>query len=496
MPEPDRRALTVGQAVPGEGEVEREPARGPDREDVDDEFVRRRPGRAGDEVERFGIGEGGARADVGVETGFEHGRAVAELQRQRDGGAGGGGRERHAQQAESVLRHAVGLGRKGDIRPRRRRQREAKLRFASPQGGERRGVHGQRAVLHGVHERDVGGIQFGLDVAAAGGDGHGDVVLRHHQRDLPGVAVPAEAVVAAHPELEAIALVPVGRTSPGDRGVLDLLARGHGDVVARDELPPVPDAALEPELRERGDLLDAQPEAPPADVDAVGVALPRDFAEAQRIEEPRPQVFRNPQARDLLDHRGEHERRAGVVGELHAGLVRQLVLEEAAHPVAPRIARLVALQRAAGVAGGHREQMAERDPPHALGDLRREAVRKEVDEPVVDGEQPLALRDADGGGDEALAQREELMRCIGGMRSPMAFGDDLAMPQQQIAVHAVAVPGEGVERLREGLGGARGDALGFRRRTDKRFCNHEGMKSSRRASRRFRRLFYPKRRRK
>lgn len=99
--------------------------------------------------------------------------------------------------------------------------------------------------------------------------------------------------------------------------------------------------------------------------------------------------------------------------------------------------------------------------PHGLQivtRLRGRHVGEVIDQGIVEGEQSLFDSQADGGGGEALAQREEPMRAVGVIRRPPAFGYDPAVAQNHDAVQGVDGVLGGIQESEYGAGG---DTLGF-----------------------------------
>ena len=161
------------------------------------------------------------------------------------------------------------------------------------------------------------------------------------------------------------------------------------------------------------------------------------------------QVIQHGRAGQLLDDGGEHVGRGAVVDEVRAGLVLHGQGEERFHPVAIRGSR----GGAGGVLvvpGGHGEQV-----PHAHGrqvfvGLRGRVVGEEGDDRRVYGQPSFGNGEADGGGREALAQREEHVRVLGRIGSPPALGRHLAMAQQHEAVQAADLLLDGVDECQDG----------------------------------------------
>ena len=132
------------------------------------------------------------------------------------------------------------------------------------------------------------GVQHRLHRLGAGGHGDHRVLLGQDDAELPEGAIAAVAV-PGHPELEAVALAPVGVVLLV-RGV-DLPGRRLRDVALRQQLDVVPAAALQVQLAELGDVLGAGEQAAEALLPAGRPGQPADLADAERVEQPRPQVL-------------------------------------------------------------------------------------------------------------------------------------------------------------------------------------------------------------
>src|SRR4051812_5036097 len=102
-----------------------------------------------------------------------------------------------------------------------------------------------------------------------------------------------------HPELKAVALAPVGIVLLV-RGV-DLPRRRLRDVARRQQLGVVPSAALQVQLTEFGDVLRAGEQAAEALLPSGRPGPPADLADAERLEQPRPQVLAQSHAGDPLN---------------------------------------------------------------------------------------------------------------------------------------------------------------------------------------------------
>ncbi len=161
--------------------------------------------------------------------------------------------------------------------------------------GCRRLHPGQEVLPHQVQHR--------LHVAHAAGDGDDGVLLGHHDAVLAEGPVAAVDAVAAAPELVAVALVPVARRVAAVR---DLARGGRRHPLGGQEALAAPLALLQVELAEAGDVLGRHRQAEPAEGNALRGRVPRRVADAQRLEEARPQVVEERRAAHLLDDRGEH----------------------------------------------------------------------------------------------------------------------------------------------------------------------------------------------
>src|SRR5712671_2329399 len=90
-------------------------------------------------------------------------------------------------------------------------------------------------------------VEFALHVAGVGGDRDDGVLFGHDDAELAVGAVAAECVVAATPELEAVALIPIfGRIA----AVGNLFGGGLFDPACGNELFAVPLAFLQIEQAE------------------------------------------------------------------------------------------------------------------------------------------------------------------------------------------------------------------------------------------------------
>lgn len=187
------------------------------------------------------------------------------------------------------------------------------------------GVWRERGGFEGGEEVIPDEVEDGLHIGESGGDGDDGVVLREDDAVLAEGAVGAVGVVAALPELVAIALVPV---AIGVAAVGGLEGGGGVDVGFWEELFAVPGSVLEIELTEGGDVFGADAEAVAADGDSLGVGFPGGVLDAEGLEESWLEVFEEGHAGGFLDDGGEHEGCGGVVEEMGAGFEGDGVFEE------------------------------------------------------------------------------------------------------------------------------------------------------------------------
>ena len=190
-------------------------------------------------------------------------------------------------------------------------------------------------------------------------------------------------------------------------------------VVLGDELDAAGSlAVVEPDLGRGRDFADGEVEAPAADLRALGVAVPHDVVrDAYGAQEARAQIVEDSLSRRLAEDGGDEIGGAGVVGEVGAGLEGEVVLEDVRGPGAvvvevAAVAQAVvafAEEAALPVAARHGKQIAHRDAAHALTDFVRDILGEEVDELVVERDEPFAARDAEGRGGEALGEGEKLV---------------------------------------------------------------------------------------
>jgi hypothetical protein len=134
------------------------------------------------------------------------------------------------------------------------------------------------------------------------------------------------------------------------------------------------------------------------------------------------------------------------------------------------------------MSGRHRQQIADAHGLQVRARLRGRFVGEELEDRVVDAQLPFRNGEADGGRREALAQREHLVRLVGGVRRPPSLGHDLPVAHDHQAVESVERP---FGLLDEREDRRRRDALAFRggtrkrewrigRRTEARDQTHDG----------------------
>ncbi|VXB73774.1 hypothetical protein FRIGORI9N_410010 [Frigoribacterium sp. 9N] len=337
---------------------------------------------------------------------------------------------------------------------------------AGRQGGVGRGVADARRVRpEGGQQVRPRRVEHGLHVERLAGQGEHDVVFGQHDGELSVGAVAAVAV-AGHPELEPVALRPVGVRLARVR---DVRARGLGDPLARQQLHAVPLALLQVQLAEGGDRVGGGVQSAEAELAAGRVALPPDLADAERVEQAWSQVLAQRLARDALHDRAGGEGAGLVVGEDGAGLVVGRREQEAPDDV-DRVDGERTGEGLGAVPAGHREHVAHEHRAAArVGDLVVE-FGEVAEHGVVEPHQALGHGEPDGRRREALAQRVEQVGAVGRVRSPPALGDDLSVAQQHDAVRLDA--GRGLEGVDERGDARRVDVLGGGRAARQRRRSH------------------------
>ena len=234
-------------------------------------------------------------------------------------------------------------------------------------------------------------------------------------------AVAAVEAVAAAPELIAVALVPVALRVAAVRG----LARGgRRHPLGGQELPALPRAALQVELAEAGDVLGrrVEPEAP--ERDSLWARVPLRVADAERLEQPRPQVLDERLAGHLLDDGGQHVGRRRVVEEVRPGLVGDRQREERADERHGRLVEGEPGEVVRVVPGRHRQQVPHAHRLQVVARLRRSILGEEGQHLSSRLSFPSAIASPDPGRGEALAEREQHVRVVALVRPPPALGHD------------------------------------------------------------------------
>ena len=264
------------------------------------------------------------------------------------------------------------------------------------------------------------------------------ILIRHDHGKLPVGPGGTVAAVRAAPELEAIPGLPVIRhriaLEPVRAGRVGyLLRRGERHIVARKELPPVPFAALQPELPETGDVTRRHVETPSAEILALRTAVPLCVRDAERPEQPPREILRRSLAAFQPDDRGKHVRGAAVIAEPRSGAPRHRVRKERLDPIA--VLRLRHRRRGILlVTGRHAQQVAHAHLKKVLGRVGRQLVRKQIRDPLVEIELPLVRKHPDRRGCEGLRERVEHVQPVRLAWTPPPFCDRTPMTQQHESV--------------------------------------------------------------
>ena len=141
-------------------------------------------------------------------------------------------------------------------------------------------------------------------------------------------------------------------------------------------------------------------------------------------------------AGDLLHDGRQHVARGRVVDEERARLVRDGQREKRLHhallPGERKVADVLVV-----MPGRHRQQIADAHRLEVRARLRRRLVGKEAQHRVVDAQLAVGDREAHCRRREALAEREQHVRLVGGIGRPPAFRDDLPVPHEHEAVQRV-----------------------------------------------------------
>ena len=124
----------------------------------------------------------------------------------------------------------------------------------SVQGALGGGSVTQCSILAGGQYLVPDDIEDALEIADATGGSHNQLAGGVDDAELPEGAIAAEGMVPATPELEAVALFPVGFLV---HVIADLFAGSHGDPFGGDDLLALPLALLEVQLAEFGNVFGA-----------------------------------------------------------------------------------------------------------------------------------------------------------------------------------------------------------------------------------------------
>src|SRR5205823_2412413 len=139
-------------------------------------------------------------------------------------------------------------------------------------------------------------VEFALHVVGVGGDGDDGILFGNDDAELAVGAVTAEGVVAAAPELEAVALVPIfGRVA----AIRNLSGSGLFDPRSWNELLASPLAFLQIEQAEFGNIFGADFQTKAASIDSLRTGGPFRIFDAERFEQARLEIIENGLARDL-----------------------------------------------------------------------------------------------------------------------------------------------------------------------------------------------------
>ena len=161
------------------------------------------------------------------------------------------------------------------------------------QCGVRSRIFGERRRAERRQQRFPDQVQHLLHVAEAGGDGDDHILIGHHDAVLAERAIAAIRIVTAAPELVAVSLRPV------DVFIFRIVAvhaRRFGHPFAGNDLLLIPDAALQIQLAEMGDVLGRDVQTPAAHVDAARVVVPDWIRDIEWFEQARLEIFADAHA--------------------------------------------------------------------------------------------------------------------------------------------------------------------------------------------------------
>ncbi|HEX5302048.1 MAG TPA: hypothetical protein VFW50_34160 [Streptosporangiaceae bacterium] len=191
--------------------------------------------------------------------------------------------------------------------------------------------------------------------------------------------------------------------------------------------------------------------------------------DAERVEQPGPQVAGQGHPGVALDDAGQRVRAGLAVGEDGAWLAVGRDQQEPADRLVPVPADRFG-QHLPVMTGCHRRDMPDfyRTGPR-ISDLSRE-LGEVVDDRIVQVEQSFRPREGRRGGGEGLAERIQQMRPLGAVRCPPALGHDVAVPHHHQAVHLDV--GTLVQHVQESEDRGRIDLL-IRRRATRQGTRHD-----------------------
>jgi hypothetical protein len=247
------------------------------------------------------------------------------------------------------------------------------------------------------------------------------VVFGQDHHELAEGAVAAVAV-AGHPELEAVALLPVDLL-PTAVGRLE--RRGSGGPTLGQDAFAVPHPVVEVQLAQAGDRVEAREHAGEAHVGACDLP-PSQVTGADRVEHPASEVIDETFAGNTLEDAGERQDRRLVVGEQRAGFGVGRDREEAANRIVG-VGEYGVEEGLGGVSGRHRGDVAD---PHATDGVGRVVVEQfgqMVADEIVERQQTVGHQQAERGTGERLAERVDEPAAPTGVRRPVALGDAVAV---------------------------------------------------------------------
>ena len=293
------------------------------------------------------------------------------------------------------------------------------------QPGGQRIVVGRRLLRGEVerrHEVLPHQVEHRLHVLGAGEHRHHRVVLGQHDHVLTERAVAAVAVLR-HPQLEAVALLPIRLLA---LRVGDVHRRRVGDPPLGQQPATVPHAVVEVQLTEPGDGVEVGVHAGEAHVETGAQLCPAQVGDADRVEDARPQVVDEPFAGQVLQDRRQGDHRRLVVGEQRARLGVGRDLQEAADGVGA-VDRQRFEVRLPVVTGGHRGDVPDLHPARRRVDAVEQRRRQVIAHQVVERQAALAELQPERGAGERLAQRVHEPAAIAGVWRPGALDDPPAV---------------------------------------------------------------------